>query len=56
MVRMDAETRRLQAIAECEVKLLEALSKLRQEGGELAIDPEQLQRLLGFSAPPQSEE
>jgi hypothetical protein len=45
-VRLDAETKRLTAAAEAQAKLLDAIGKLKQEGGAFAIDPESLRRML----------
>jgi uncharacterized membrane protein YqiK len=45
-IRTDAETKRTRAVAEAYSLLLEALSKLRQDGGELIVDTEQLRKLL----------
>lgn len=44
--RMDAETRRIAAIEKAKVDLLDALSRLRMEGGDLIIDRENLSRIL----------
>lgn len=49
--RVDAETRRLTAMAEAQARLIEALSKLKQEGGNFAISEENLNRLLSLPAP-----
>ena len=43
---MDAETRRIQAIGEAKAKLVEAVSKLNQQGGALLGDKENLSKLL----------
>ncbi|MGV2336311.1 MAG UNVERIFIED_CONTAM: hypothetical protein LVR18_20125 [Planctomycetaceae bacterium] len=45
-IRMDAETRRFVAIKEAETKLIEALSRLRQDGGDLFVDPDNLRRII----------
>jgi hypothetical protein len=42
----DAETRRIQAVADGEAKLIEALSKVKQEGGAVFFDTENLRRIL----------
>lgn len=44
--RMDAGTRRMQAIAEGQAKLLDAISKLRQEGGDVFLSKENLESIL----------
>lgn len=45
-IRMDAETRRIEAIEKAKIQLLEALSRLRQEGGDLFVDTENLQQII----------
>jgi hypothetical protein len=45
-IRMDAETRRFQAKADAQIKLLEAISRLRQDGGEFFVNPENLKAIL----------
>ena len=45
-IRMDAESRRLKVVFESRVRLIEAISHLRQEGGELIIDADSIQKLL----------
>jgi len=37
-IRTDTKTRRLQAIAQARIRLIEAISRLRQEGGDVFID------------------
>jgi hypothetical protein len=52
-IRMDAETRRMQAAAESQARLLEAISKLRQEGGDLLADPRNLHQVVtALTKPP----
>ncbi len=48
---LDAETRRIAAIAEAQARIIEAVSKLRQEGGDLLFDSENLKQILGQAAP-----
>jgi uncharacterized membrane protein YqiK len=50
-IRMDAETRRIQAVAEAQARLLEAVSRLRQEGGEFFVSKENLEQLLQIDQP-----
>jgi hypothetical protein len=50
-IRMEAEGKRAQAIAEAQAKLIDALSKLRQDGGGLAVDPAQLREMLRLQPP-----
>lgn len=50
-IRMDAETRRLAAIEDAKANLIEKLSKLRMDGGELLIDRANLARLLAAPMP-----
>lgn len=45
-IRSDAETRRMQAMAEATAALLEAVSKLKQEGGDMLLSEENLRRIL----------
>lgn len=51
-IRTDADTRRIQAIAEANVRLVETIEKLRLENGKLAIDPENLQKIIDAGVPP----
>jgi len=53
-IRKDAETRRLQAIAEAKARLLEALGKLRQEGGDIFFDRDNLRKILEVGFPPEN--
>ena len=55
-VQMDAETRRLQAVEEAKIRFLEALSKLRQDGGDLLVDSVNLQEILLKGLPPSDDE
>jgi len=52
-IRLDAETRRLQAIGDATAKLMEAASKLRQDGGEVFFSQRNLEEILrlGLSPP-----
>jgi len=50
-ILMDAETRRIQAVADAKAKLLDALSRLRQEGGEFLVDTENLKEIIRKSPP-----
>lgn len=52
-IRSDAETRRLQAQAEAQAHLIEAIAKLRGEGGEVFLDCEALQRTIDAGPPPE---
>jgi formylglycine-generating enzyme required for sulfatase activity len=51
--RMDAETRRLQAIAEAKARLMEALSGLRQQGGEAFFSEQNLREIIQLGIPQQ---
>jgi len=50
-IRVDADTRRLQATAEARTRLIEAISKLQQEGGGAFFNGKNLQGILrlGYS-------
>jgi hypothetical protein len=50
--KQDADTRRITAIAEARARILEAASKLRQEGGEWFLSKENLQTILRLPLPP----
>jgi hypothetical protein len=50
-IRADAESRRIQALAEAQARLIDALAKLRQDGGGLLVDSEQLRQILGLPPP-----
>ncbi len=52
----DAETRRLQALTEAKTRFLEAVAKLRQEGGDIYIDPDNLLKIIGAGLPPEDDE
>ncbi|MCA8993819.1 MAG: hypothetical protein KDA88_17660 [Planctomycetaceae bacterium] len=54
-IRMDAETRRITAETEGLARLIEALSLLKQQGGGLAVDPDELRRLLGRDGPSETD-
>jgi hypothetical protein len=45
-VLMDAETRRLQAMADSRIRLIEAVSRLRQEGGDVLVSRENLESIV----------
>ena len=45
-IRMDAETKRIAAIEEAKNKLLESITKLRQEGGDVFFDKENINQIL----------
>lgn len=47
--KYDAETRRLQAISDAKIRLVEAISKLRQEGGELILNSENLNEIIKYN-------
>jgi hypothetical protein len=50
-IRKDAETRRLQAVTEAQARLMEAIGKLRREGGNIYFDRNNLEKIIGgFSA------
>ena len=51
VIRKDAETRRLAAVQEGKARLLEAVSKLRGEGGEFMVDPDNLRRIIEAGLP-----
>lgn len=51
-IRMDAETRRMEAVAKGKAALLEALFRLKQEGGDLMLDSENLRRIMREELPP----
>jgi hypothetical protein len=51
-IRLDAETRRLQAMAEARAKMLDRLSALRQYGGDAVFNAEMLKALLRFQGDP----
>ena len=56
-IRTEANARRQQAQIEAKLRFLEAVSRLRQEGGELYVDSENLEQLLRQLAnPPRLEE
>lgn len=55
VILIDAETRRLKTVAHAKAELLEAISKLRQEGGDFLVDPENLEQML-FGTPPMLED
>ena len=44
--RTNAQTKRIAAIARAKAELIEALSKLKQEGGQVYMDPENLKEIL----------
>lgn len=46
-----AKAERIRAVADAHVGLIEAISKLKQKGGSVAIDPENLARLMGLDDP-----
>ena len=50
---MDAQTRRGQAIADAQVKFVDALSRLKQEGGQFFVNQDNLENILrlGFRDP-----
>jgi hypothetical protein len=50
-IRMDAEGRHAREVAEAGVRISEALSKLRLEGGEIMVDSDQLRGLLALLTP-----
>ena len=50
-IRMDAETKRLAAMQEAKARLIEAVSKLRGEGGEFMVDPDNLRRIIESGLP-----
>jgi uncharacterized membrane protein YqiK len=50
-IRSDAQTRRLQAQADAQARLIEAVAKLRQEGGDVFFDREALQKMLNAGPP-----
>jgi len=45
-IRMDAETRRIEAVAGAQARLLEAIAKLRGEGGDVFLSKENLYQIL----------
>jgi hypothetical protein len=45
-IKRDSETRRIEAIAKARTDFIEAISKLKQEGGEIVFDAENLRALL----------
>ncbi len=51
-IKMDAETRRMQAIAEAEANLLDKLSILRQHGGEIFVNKKNLQEIINNGRQP----
>ena len=55
-IRKDAETRRIQAMAEAKARLMEAVAKLRQEGGDIYVDKDNLNRIIQMDLPPTQEE
>ncbi|MCP4257129.1 MAG: hypothetical protein GY774_06335 [Planctomycetes bacterium] len=55
-IRKDAETRRIQAMAEAKTRFFEAFTKLQQEGGRIFIDPDILNQILHTSLPPEDDE
>lgn len=55
-IKMDAETRRIEAVAKAKATLIDAISSLRLEGGDLMVDRKNLESLLGLSAPPHDED
>ena len=48
---MDAETRRLEAVAGAQARLLEAIAKLRAEGGDVFFSKDNLQQILRLGLP-----
>jgi len=48
---MKAEAERAQAMADATSRLIEVISKLQQQGGQLMVDPEQLRQLLRLPPP-----
>lgn len=50
-IRMDAETRRLEAVAAAQSRLLEAIAKLRAEGGDVFFSKENLQQIVRLGLP-----
>ena len=55
-IRMDADTRRLEAIANAHARLLEAIAKLRAEGGDVFFDKENLNQILRSALKPHEDE
>ena len=52
VIRTAAETQRLQAMAKAKARLIEAMAKLRAEGGEVYFDRENLEAILRIRLPP----
>jgi hypothetical protein len=50
-IRMDAETRRIRAVTEGQARLLESISRLRQEGGDVYFREENLVEILRLELP-----
>ena len=50
-IRLDAETRRIEGIANAQAKLLEAIAKLRSEDGDIYFSRENLETLLRLKLP-----
>jgi hypothetical protein len=55
-IRMDAETRQIEAIANAKARLLEAIAKLRTDGGEIFFDKNNLEQILRTGLPPADDE
>lgn len=50
-LKQEIENNKIEAKASALAKLIEAISKLNQEGGQLSVDPKNLDRLLGIAPP-----
>lgn len=55
-IHKNAETKRIKAIAEAKARLIEAIAKVREKGGDVIFDSKNLNELLfGNSLPPEDE-
>jgi uncharacterized membrane protein YqiK len=55
-IRADAETRRIEAVAGAQARLLEAIAKLRKEGGDVFFSKDNLQQILRLGLPAADDE
>jgi hypothetical protein len=55
-ISMDAGTRRIEGVANAQARLLEAIGKLRAEGGEIFFSKENLREMLRLQPPRQEDE
>lgn len=55
VIRQHAKMRQLEAATNAYIKILEAIGRLRSEGGDVYIDSENLRRILDAGLPPKND-